>query len=217
MEATRLLIAAKEKAAALATLSAPLGKAHQAHKVEQLRLCADLENKKLELQHLASSAGGRGARNDSILSSQRLLVDEAQSAFDDMTIVVKESNDDVADVAKRTEEAEDLLKRLSEAAEFTMGPMVKRLYGLLDEFHVQVQAFFQHFIGNHCMKLLKNHERIFSELSEVPLRFTVPKIKDDTGCCHEQRRRELQRTPRCGEAGLGAAPRHHAGRWRRAC
>ena len=48
-----------------------------------------------------------------------------------------------------------------------MGPMVKRLYELLDELKVQVQAFFQHFIGNHCMKLLKSHEYIFSELSKV--------------------------------------------------
>ncbi|KAJ1456401.1 hypothetical protein M885DRAFT_564274, partial [Pelagophyceae sp. CCMP2097] len=68
-------------------------------------------------------------------------------------------------VAERTRAWAELAK--VEAQAVTLGPMLKRLGTMLDELHVQIQAFYQMFIGNHCYKLLKNARRIFDELFKV--------------------------------------------------
>jgi hypothetical protein len=85
MEGTRLLIAAKEKAGALAILLKEEEKALQSHRVEQIRLTADLENKELELRHRVSVVVGRATtRDSSLLASQRLLIAEAKEARQDL-------------------------------------------------------------------------------------------------------------------------------------
>jgi hypothetical protein len=52
-------------------------------------------------------------------------------------------------------------------AKATLGPMAQCLSKQLDKLHVQIQAFYQMFIGNHCYKLLANARLIFDELKTV--------------------------------------------------
>ena len=130
--------------------------------------CRDTAAAALRKAGTATSAIGRPARNASkVRAAAEALLTEAEAqrkvqveAFEQAKEVLKKATES-AQVAKC-----DCEKR-EEAAKFQEGPMMQRLTQLLIELRVVVQAFFQHFIGNHCYKMLSKTAYIFDELREV--------------------------------------------------
>jgi hypothetical protein len=117
-----------------------------------------------------TATSSRPARNASkIITAAETLLKEAEEAVKNGYADLLAAQE-VRDEIKRTAgEAQTDFNARFEEAKFKGGPMIQRLSGILDTLHVQVQAFFQHFIGNHCYTMLKKQAYIFSELRMVAL------------------------------------------------
>lgn len=74
---------------------------------------------------------------------------------------------EITDCEKLKSAKEQELREINARVESTMGPKQKLLLSEIEAIGVDRQAFHSHsFIGNHCIKILKNHTRIIESVVE---------------------------------------------------
>jgi hypothetical protein len=129
---------------------------------------ASLEVERLQNSSSSSTARVGLRRNASkALSGAKKLLEEVREEVETLRVALEPVSKLLVDALAAKKSAWEPLAVVEANAAVVLGPMAQCLGEMLDKLHVQIQAFYQMFIGNHCYKLLANARRIFAELTTV--------------------------------------------------
>ncbi|KAJ1447026.1 hypothetical protein M885DRAFT_576680 [Pelagophyceae sp. CCMP2097] len=121
------------------------------------------------LQNHASSTMRPERRRNApkALVGAELLLEEARAEAETSRVALAHLSELLADAVAAKKRAHEARVVAEANAAVALGPIAQCLAKMLDDLHVNSQAFYQMFIGIHCYKLLSNARQIFAKLGAV--------------------------------------------------
>ena len=126
-----------------------------------------LEEAKGRVAAATASRGGAPKRTKDLVTKLTVDVERQTGAIADLKKQLASLQKDVKGAKSRTAAAAKKVEDEAKKDAAVQGVLVTELYKSLSQHHIVIYAWFQKFVGNHAVKLLKNTAQIWKDLASA--------------------------------------------------